>query len=176
MIYQSEILERWEHPESYAGFSPTDDYLIYTQYRNSDTMSACNYKLIFEDLKQFVIDHELPEPPNNPCIESSTMGWVYDFRASHWAVGWVEYILIRQDAPKMLIQYAEHIISKLSGYPVYDDDRYSEWMFEAISDYWQSLSLSDKIELCAYNDDSIFAARYDYPSCNVELYLQETLE
>ena len=45
--------------------------------------------------------------------ERSEFDWVYDFRAGHWACGWVEYILVRKDAPQSVIDAAIEVIGSM---------------------------------------------------------------
>ena len=94
---------KWTHPSEYHGFSPDGDYLIYSQNRDSSICEEVNYELIFSELKR--LDKEN----------------AYDFRASHWACGWIEYILIKKDSPQPLKDKAAEIIQSLSDYPILDD-------------------------------------------------------
>lgn len=103
----SEILEVWTLPSDYAGHSPTGDYLIYSRTRDSEIIEDVNFTRILEDLSE--MDDE-----------------VYSFTASHWAVGWVEYIIVPADASTAVIEKAEEIVSALSDYPIYDEDAVSE--------------------------------------------------
>lgn len=45
--------------------------------------------------------------------------------AKHWACGWVQYLIVHPDA-KEQIAIAEAIIEKLDGYPVVDEDDWSQ--------------------------------------------------
>ena len=143
---------KWIKPESYAGFSPDGDYLIYSQHRDSDCLSRSNYRRILEDLLKLDGKHQTDD----------TECFVYDFRASHWAVGWVEYILVKQDAPEEIKQAAGEIICALSDYPVYDESDWTELEHEEISNYWEGLSVNERMQYCKENNVSIFAARKDY--------------
>ena len=103
-----EELTRWEHPDYYGGFSPDGDILVYQQNRDSDALDRSNYRRIFEDLREHAAT--LPAAPVRDDIESGGFEWVYDFRAGHWGVGWVEYLLIRQDSPDSLKELAAEIM------------------------------------------------------------------
>ena len=144
----------WKHPCDYGGFSPDGDYLIATQNRDSDALDRSNYRRIFADLGALSYDErdESGRPP------------VYDFRAGHWACGWVEYLLVRHDAPDALLIAAAEIVAALSDYPVYDDEDYSELEYSEVSDYWQRMSVRDRAEAITRSrcGASIFAARRDY--------------
>jgi hypothetical protein len=152
-------LPRWKHPLDYGGFSPDGDILIYQQNRDSDALGRSNYRRIFADLKRHATT--LPDPPKRDDIESGGLGWVYDFRARHWGVGWIEYILIRQDAPESLKELAAEIDCALSSYPVYDESDYSDLEWEEITAYWERCSVSERVELLQRCDMNIFAARRD---------------
>ena len=58
----------------------------------------------------------------------------------------------------MLIEAAE-IVCALADYPVLDEMTYSDAQWDAMIDYWDSCSISDRIDYCRNNGDSIFAAR-----------------
>ena len=99
--------------------------------------------------------------------ESETVE-VHRFR--HWAVGWFEIILVHPDR--------EDEINEMEGalldYPVLDESDWSEREYEAIQDYWDNMDLSDRVELCAENGESIFAARHNSPPLgDVYDYLRE---
>lgn len=163
---------KWTHPPSYGGFSPEGDYVIYVRTRDSNILDNCNYQLIFKELRNLA--RTLPEPPDNPNIESGDIGsWVYDFRAGHWACGWVETLLIRQDAPEALLALAGEILRALSDYPIYDESAFSEAEFEATSDYWESLSIAERVEYCREAGESIFAARRDAIPSNMYEHLYD---
>jgi hypothetical protein len=116
MITNSSTLGVWKHPSSYLGFSPEGDYLILNQHSQSDPQDASNYRVAFQRLKEVVKD--LASPPKEFYREElspRSEGWVYDFRASHCLVGWVEYLLIRSDAPEELINEAEDLVYTLKN-------------------------------------------------------------
>ena len=94
-------LNKWETPDSYAGHNPVGDYTIYNRTRDSSIMENSNYELILKELS------DLAEPFDK--LRDDGEPFVYDFRAGHWACGWVEEIIIRQDAPKQIIERAKEI-------------------------------------------------------------------
>ena len=151
-----EILDKqvWERPDDYAAFNedanPVGDYVIYTRHRDSSIMAECNYTEIFRSLSQLA-----------RMLEQSDK--VYDFRANHWAVGWVEYIIVRHDAHPDILEEAAEYICALADYPCLDDEAYSERQFDAILDYWENCSLRERVDYCRDNDVSVFAARPNQP-------------
>lgn len=121
-------LPQWKHPSDYGGFSPEGDFGVVGQTRDSEALDRSNYERIFEDLQAFA--EQFGDAPERDDIESGDMPWVYDFRASHWAVGWVEYVLVRQDAPDALQGMVREILDALANYPVYDDEHFSQLEYE----------------------------------------------
>ena len=148
----------WQHPADYGGFSPDGDFYIYAQHRDSDALTRSNYGRIFADLKRLA--DTLPQPADDG--EHGQGGaWVYDFRAGHWAVGWIEHLLIRADAPDELQREAAEILAALDDYPVYDESAYSELQWNEAAEYWEQMPLRDRVALLAENGGSIYAARRD---------------
>ena len=150
-------LTKWEHPSDYGGFSPDGDYMIAGQSRDSDALERSNYRTIFAALERESAKHAEPEDGE---------AWVYDFRAGHWAVGWVEQLMIRQDAPESIISAAEEIEGALSNYPVFDEEDFCELEEEEAHQYWSGESLEYRVEMIQQwgtGECNIFAARHDYP-------------
>lgn len=141
----------WEHPKDYGGFSPDGDYLIYSRTRDSNLLENSNYECIFEDLKN------IAKPLQDPEHED----YVYDFRARHFTIGWVEYILVSKDAPFQVVNRAKEILCALAEYPVFNETKYSEMEYLAIAKYWGDASLQDRMNICKEQKESIFAARHD---------------
>ena len=81
---------------------------------------------------------------------------------NHWACGWFEQILINPENTEAILK-AENILSALSDCPVLDESDYYNELYEEVNNYWDNLSLSDKIDLCKTNNESIFACRYNLP-------------
>lgn len=152
-------LTTWKHPDHYGGFSPDGDFLIYSKNRDSFLLEESNFECIERDITNAA--NKLPEPENDG-EHNQGASWVYTFRANHWGCGWVEYLLVRRDAPEQLQKLCYEIEGALADYPVYDDQDFSEREHEATQEYWSSLSVRERIEYCKENDVSIFQARYDY--------------
>src|ERR1051326_6372873 len=82
------------------------------------------------------------------------------FRFGHWACGWWEALAVKRGTPEHKI--AEDIAAKLEDYPVVAELHWSELEWEEASDYWASLRVSERFELCKRFDITLFAARHDY--------------
>lgn len=79
-------------------------------------------------------------------------------RFNHWAVGWVESILIRPDAEEM-ISRAMELTAKLEDYPVVDEDDWSSLEWDEACETWERASLSERLDYIRNTDVSIFAIR-----------------
>jgi len=144
----------WKHPRDYGGFSPDGDYVIVTRNRESSALGRSNYRRIFADLGATSYDERDEE--NRPPV--------YDFRAGHWACGWVEYLLVRHDAPESVLIQAAEIVCALADYPVYDESDFSELEWTEATEYWARCSVRDRLDYIRDSQCgcSIFAARHDY--------------
>lgn len=161
-MHATEHLEqrKWEHPDSYAGFSPDGDFLVLARNRDSDILTESNWHAVREDLKAHA--ETLDPEPLRPDHPGGDVPYVYDWRAGHWACGWVEYLMIREDAPDSLKALAGAIVAALANYPVYSEDDYSQRQDEARAEYWDRASLSERMDWCRDAGCSIFVARRDY--------------
>jgi len=164
MTYESKTLHRWTHPDSYAGHEPLGDYMVGGRSRDSDALEESNYRRIFADLMEKAVELGQPKNTETDYDEDNDKQWVYDFRAGHWAVGWVEQVILRKTAPEKLIQFAEEIREKLEGYPVYDDEDFSNLEYEQSNEFWKGSSVKERYEWIKdfAPEVSIFAARQDY--------------
>lgn len=144
----------WTHPSDYGGFSPDGDYCIATQNRDSDALTRSNYRRIFADIKAEA--HDDRDADNERPV-------AYDWRAGHWMCGWIEYLMVRHDAPDALLIQCAEIVAALSDYPVYDESDYSELEWNGAADYWARCSVKDRVEMIRETQcgASIFAARRD---------------
>ncbi len=93
------------------------------QHRDSDILTRSNWRVALEMLggegEEVVIE-----------------------RLGHWAVGWIEYMLIAPGSSK--IQIAETIEKNLADYPVLDDMDYSNLQFERANIFWKQLSCEER--------------------------------
>ena len=125
---------------NYGGSTDHKDMLIFLgRNRDSDALQESNFEVALEELGG----------------ESET---VQVHRFNHWACGWIELILI-DSKDKTAVDKAESMLKNLEGYPVLDDDDYYRRESENALDYWKSLPLSERVELCEKYGESVFAAR-----------------
>lgn len=152
-------LPEWEHPSDYGGFSPDGDFLLYARDRDSLPRYESNYhsfmKLMEEEAEKF------PEPEDDGEYDQGG-SWVYDFRANHWGVGWVEYLLLRRDAPDELQRLAYETLAALEYYPVLDEENLNDLEYEEAEGCWNFMSDRDKAQYLCRHGISIFAMRRDF--------------
>lgn len=141
---------QWETPSSYAGFDPVGDVLVLSVHRDSDALARSNWAVGGTLLRDAAAAAGEPES-------------VYDWRASHWAVGWVDYLMVKRDAPESVLEAAAEILDSLSDYPVLSDDHWSDLEWSEACDYWASLSVRDRCHMIrdSGSSASLFAARRD---------------
>lgn len=108
------MMEKWEYASNYIGENYSDYYILYSHHRDSNILNNSNY----DTLQKIFIN--LPG--------------VIEVSANHWAVGWVESILIHEDA-KETIEKGNEYLDKLSDYPVLDEDDLSNREYELVCNY-----------------------------------------
>jgi hypothetical protein len=139
--------------ETYSPFRPTgydrhiyladrEDWLVapVSRTRDSDTLAESNFAVVLADLGD--------EGDN---VESHRFG--------HWGPGWYEIILVRPGTPEA--SRAEWWEGRLDGYPVANEEDWSDREYDAATEAWSHMGISQRIEACARYDVSIFAARRD---------------
>jgi len=144
----SDILERnvWKHPGSYGGHSPEGHYVVASITRDATILAESNWAEWRAALSPEDDDFDAP---------------VYTFRASHWAVGWAEYLIIRNDAPADTLDTARELLVAEADCVILNEIDYSERQWSAMHQYWDTESLRSRVEYCAEAGESIFAARRD---------------
>src|SRR6266545_4224594 len=98
---------------SFAYYGTREGWLIgLSQHRDSDAIDRSNWRTIVPPI--------LEAYPDDAAVESMT----------HWAVGWVEYLLVRPSSPAA--DEARRWADKLADYPLADEDDYGllEWSEE----------------------------------------------
>lgn len=142
MTYIPKHLKRWSLPRDYAGASWPEMYVFLGRHRDSDAVDRSNFAVALRELGG----------------ESET---VQVIREGHWAVGWVEWIGIEETDADSLAK-ADAMMERIGEYPLLDEMHYSELQWTEAGDYWASLRVFERLELCQRFGLSIFAARHDY--------------
>ena len=140
MTYEPIRLKRWSMPDNYFGETWPDYYGSGCgQSRDSDSLERSNFTCMLGALGG----------------ESET---VIIVRESHWAVGWVEWIAIHSTDEKSL-RIADGIAERLEDYPIIDEMNWGELEYTEACDYWERMSIRERVEICQRFDVSVFAAR-----------------
>ena len=117
-------------------------YMVAGQSRDSSTLERSNFECFLSELGG----------------ESDT---VQVHRFGHWAVGWIEEILI-DPTDTTAVDKARSILAALDNYPVVNEDHFSELQWNEAADFWQSLPVGERVELCQKEGISIFEARHNW--------------
>lgn len=157
-------LDVWETPSDYGGYDPVGHYGVLAQHRDSDAVARSNWLIACQRLA------EIAGVPVEDLAYAG--GWdagvekapgVYHWRAGHWAVGWVEYLMVRPDAPQAVLEAAQAIKDEIAEYPILDEDHFSKLEWTERCDYWASMSVRHRATVIKDSgcDVSLFAARRD---------------
>ena len=135
-------LKAWKRPDSYMGHQYWGYVGLCGQSRDSDTVERSNFERIQEDAEKECGSREynwLEEAM--PVIETA--------HASHWAVGWVETLMVYWADVKAL-DFAASVRKALEGYPVYDDEHHSELAYEESEETYDNNADTFKGEVAKY--------------------------
>ena len=138
-MYKPENLEHWTLPEYYFGAEWPEWFVFLGQTRDSSSLDRSNFTCALELLGG----------------ESETVRVI---RESHWACGWVEWIGIHETDGAAL-QKADQIAKRLDGYPVVNEDHWSELEYTEAAEFWRGLGVRGRLEMLDQTEISIFAAR-----------------
>ena len=160
MTYEPKHLERWHRPLHFMQhvddwFYTKKAFVFLGQNRDSDSLTRSNFTCALEEIGG----------------ESETVAVL---REDHWACGWVEWIAIHESDTKAL-EIAEKILCDLEDYPVINEDHWSELEWNEAQEYWESLPISERVDLCRDANVSIFAARHDWIPQDDSGYIFERL-
>jgi hypothetical protein len=155
-------LKPWKIPSDYGGKYWFGWYPVYGQHRDSDRLTRSNYKRILEELSKLdaplLAEHIDPRNEDEDFGEHEGDPTVTDAHEGHWAVGWVETILVHS-SNKAACKAADEILSALEDYPIFDEYDYSELESDETQKWWDSMSTRDRIDECIRAECSIFVAR-----------------
>jgi len=138
----------YEKPSNYIGKTWEGWVCFLGRTRDSELLTNHNFETALERLlalPQHIVEGELS---------------VMAVKESHWACGWVEYIIIHP-SNRAAVKLADELAKKLDDYPILDESGYSDKECEATCEMWANMSLRERIEACKKTDTSIFAARHD---------------
>lgn len=149
-------LQLWERADNYLGADLSDYYVIYGQHRDSPYITKSNMEVA---LKRLGGEKE----PN-----------VIIARFGHWAVGWVEQLLVHKNASQEILDIAYGIVNDIEEYPILDECHYDELISGPQNDMYNEIkkdlqeSKEDGEERCRYwnlpvdaDDEEIWECVYD---------------
>ena len=120
-------LERWKRQSNYMGEDFSDYFVVLGINRDSNTLDRSNFVVALERLEH--ISHK--------------EGNLIAPRFSHWGVGWIELIMVREGA-EALIEVAEDIVDALNEYPVLDEEHWGMLQWEEAVAWWDAASEAEK--------------------------------
>ena len=85
---------------------------------------------------------------------------------NHWGPGWFEIILVRPGSD--CCSRVEETERALEDYPVLDEEDLSEREHDSACRSWEWLSMKERMETCARQNVSVFAARRNDLPCGIE--------
>mgnify|MGYP001572232116 CR=1 FL=1 len=139
------------HQRDAAYWGERPDWIIAAEInRDSRTLDRSNFRSM-ERLLEAVDARERGED-DEPAVAIE--------RSSHWAVGWIDRLVVRPGSAAATEAMRLH--AKLDDYPVLDEEDWSELECDAAADFWQAASVSERIYWCKRYRLSIFAARRAY--------------
>ncbi len=109
-------------------------FIAAAQHRDSDCLTRSNFRSFKSALKEF--DSWQSNDEGAYCVESF----------NHWAVGWVEYLLVNPEC-KAAIELADKLREKLKDYPVLDENDFSNLENDEANEVWRNCySPSERIK------------------------------
>lgn len=114
--------------------------------RDSDALERSNWDVVTQEL--LALAKNLPD--GRQTVEVHRFG--------HWAVGWVEEIVVCPDDPDALALQASWE-RNLERYPVADEMHYSDTEYQEHQGFWDHCGMRERVRLCADAGLSIFASR-----------------
>ncbi len=142
-LYEPTHLKRWTMPDSYFGAEWPEYYGSgFGQHRDSDCLTRANFDAA---LKAIQAATTLPEDAENDEGESIHPQVV---SASHWAVGWVEWIAIHE-TDEGALKCADELQEGMDGYPVVDDELFSQYESDEADESWKNYGRKDFVDQVA---------------------------
>lgn len=135
--YTPQNLVKWTRPDCYMGASWPEYYSAgFGRSRDSDCLEESNFEAVLAALDSVEYDEDEWDGHSPYLVVSE----------NHWAVGWVEWIAIHEDAEKHLMM-ADSLREAANDYPVIDESDYCERESEAANRVWSDCYYpSERIE------------------------------
>lgn len=126
-------IKKWKYPTDYMGTDYEGYYILHSMHRDSDHLTISNHETIirlFEDIGVKVI--------NDYDMSNDVHPYVINVRLRHWAVGWIDTIMIHEDSTPDIWNEVNNINDRLSDYLVLDDDDFYEKESDIINESYDS--------------------------------------
>lgn len=148
MNYQH--LKPYARPENYMGATWYGYYGVAGRHRDSDVLANSNWecwvafltRLLGEPDTEIGVD---TDRRNQRGLYSSDRNNepepVYNWticRESHWAVGWIEIIRVHESVGHDKLAAIDEQLRKLDGYPVFDEQHFSQLEDDERDDSWET--------------------------------------
>ena len=129
-------LKLWSRPDSYMGEQYPEYYIGFSIQRNSGNLELSNYAHALK-----VLGGE--SDPEVICPSFS-----------HWAVGWVQVIMVHKDNIEK-VAILQDLIDEYNNYPVLDEMDYCDRCFESEKEDWLCYGweqFKEKLKIDNYKD------------------------
>ena len=125
---------RWERAPNYSGQDWGSYSIVASINRDSDALERVNFEAARKLLSQWEGEEVTPTPSGDiPCPQMQ----VTIASANHWAVGWVQSLMIHKEAPEAARIEAADIIASLADYPCLDDEALCNLENEEARETWE---------------------------------------
>lgn len=132
---------KWVRPSNYVGKDWDNYFCLVSLNRDSDPIERVNFETARKILSKWEGEEVSATLPGDiPCQEIQ----VTVASANHWAVGWVETLLIHKDASEDALTEAAEIICSLADYPCLNDERLSDLEWEEANQTWDHMSARER--------------------------------
>ena len=125
-------MEKWSRTENYIGETYYDYYVLLYRTRDSGLVEKSNFQSALKALNG----------------ESDTVKVI---RAKHWAVGWIEMILIHE-SDIVSVDKGNEIEKALESYPILDEDVFDEMVLGKETEMFDQIKYDAEHGLYAYWD------------------------
>lgn len=112
-------ITRWERADNYIGEDYSDYFVVFSKNRDSSILEKSNWDYMVDEL--------------------GDLEGVEVVRFNHWAVGWIEALIVHEDAEET-IDTATDLINQYERYPLLNEQDYFERLNEGALDNIQSHS------------------------------------
>ena len=103
---------RWRSSSNYGGQDLSNYFCVLGRSRDSGLLETSNWEVGQTEFKQF------------------DSGWeVFGF--NHWACGWIDELMVHEDAPEAVLILAANIHGQLEAYPILDEEDHSNREYKA---------------------------------------------